>query len=193
VNNAGYGLTGAIEDVPDDEARALMETMVMAPMRLARLALPAMRAAREGRIVNVSSIMGVTTTPLTGWYQGAKHALEALSDALRIEVAGAGVRVVLVEPGGFKTAIWEDLDEDVAHRAGSPFADAYRRSQILMKLGEPVMGDPSRVARVIARAMGARRPRPRYLVGPDAQMLAMVNRVTPTAVKDTVTRIALGL
>ena len=96
VNNAGYSATGAIEDVSDDEARLLLETMVVAPMRLARLALPHMRAAGGGRIVNVSSIYGRTTTPLTGWYQGAKHALEGLSDALRIEVASAGVAVVLV-------------------------------------------------------------------------------------------------
>ena len=103
VNNAGYGMTGAIEDVTDDEARQLIETMVIAPMRLARLVLPGMRRAGRGRIVNVSSIMGLVTTPLTGWYQGAKHALEAVTDALRVEVAGDGIHVALVEPGGFRT------------------------------------------------------------------------------------------
>jgi len=192
VNNAGYGLTGAVEDVEDDEARALLETMVVAPMRLARLALPGMRERREGRIVNMSSIMGRTTTPLAGWYQGAKHALEALSDALRMEVAGAGVKVVLVEPGGFKTNIWEDLEADV-DRPGSRFGTAYRRSRSMMKLTEPVMGDPGQVARVVTRIMGVRRPRARYLVGYDAQALALADRLTPTAVKDTVTRITLGL
>ena len=89
VNNAGYTNTGAVEDVDDDEARDQLETMVIAPMRLARLALPAMREAGEGRIVNVSSIYGRTSTPLSGWYQASKHALEAVSDALRIEVASA--------------------------------------------------------------------------------------------------------
>ena len=69
VNNAGYGLTGAVEDVDDDEVRAVLETMVVAPMRLARLVLPGMREAGAGRIINVSSIMGRTTTPFTGWYQ----------------------------------------------------------------------------------------------------------------------------
>jgi len=76
-------------------------------MRLARLSLPHMRAQGGGRVVNISSIAGLTSTPLNGWYQAAKHALEAVSDALRMEVAGDGVRVVLVEPGGFKTGIWE--------------------------------------------------------------------------------------
>jgi len=116
VNNAGYGMTGAIEDVTDDEAHHLFETMVFAPLRLSRLAIPGMRAAGDGCIVNVSSIMGITTTPLTGWYQAAKHALEGASDALRLEVAKAGIRVVLVEPGGFKTSIWEDLERDIDKR-----------------------------------------------------------------------------
>ncbi|MET1001868.1 MAG: SDR family NAD(P)-dependent oxidoreductase, partial [Acidimicrobiia bacterium] len=103
VNNAGYSITGSIEDVTDAEARAAFETMVLAPMRLARLAIPHMRDRNGGRIVNVSSIYGRTSTPLTGWYQGAKHALEGLSDALRMEVARDGIRVILVEPGGFRT------------------------------------------------------------------------------------------
>src|SRR3989449_9649234 len=128
VNNAGYTNTGAVEDVDDDDVRHQLETMTVAPMRLARLALPAMRAAGRGRIVNVSSIFGRTTTPLTGWYQAAKHALEAVSDALRVEVAGAGVHVVLVEPGSFDTDIWEDASEDLANRDDSPYQTAYKRS-----------------------------------------------------------------
>jgi NAD(P)-dependent dehydrogenase (short-subunit alcohol dehydrogenase family) len=195
VNNAGYGVTGAVEDVDDDEARAVLETMVVAPMRLARLALPAMRGAKEGRIVNISSIMGRTTTPFTGWYQASKHALEAVTDALRIEVASANVKVVLVEPGGFKTGIWEEFERDVAKRdaQGSAFLDAYRRSQQLMKLAEPVMGDPSQVAKVVAGALSSRSPRARYLVGIDANLIAFSDRFTPTAIKDRVTRLGLGI
>jgi NAD(P)-dependent dehydrogenase (short-subunit alcohol dehydrogenase family) len=109
VNNAGYGGIGAIEDVDDDEARALFETMVVAPMRLARLAAPHMRQSGGGRVVNMSSVFGRTTAPLVGWYSGAKHALEALSDSLRMETASAGIKVVLIEPGGFRTGIWEEV------------------------------------------------------------------------------------
>jgi len=109
VNNAGFSGVGAIEDVTDEEARHQLETMVIAPMRLSRLALPHMRAAGQGRIVNVSSIYGLITTPFSGWYQACKHALEAASDALRLEVARDGIKVVLVEPGGFKTGIWSSL------------------------------------------------------------------------------------
>ncbi|HEV3226705.1 MAG TPA: SDR family oxidoreductase [Acidimicrobiales bacterium] len=193
VNNAGYGMTGAIEDVTDEEAHHLFETMVFAPMRLARLALPGMRAAGRGRIVNVSSIMGRTTTPLTGWYQGAKHALEASSDALRLEVAGAGVHVVLVEPGGFKTSIWEDLERDIDQRGDSRFGAAYRRTQQLMQLSSPIMGQPQQCAKVIANALSARHPRARYLVGLDAVALAAADRFTPTMLKDRVVRFTLGL
>src|SRR4051812_8391204 len=184
VNNAGYGVTGAVEDVDDDEARAVLETMVLAPMRLARLALPAMRDAHAGRIVNVSSIMGRTTTPFTGWYQASKHALEGVTDALRIEVASAGIKVVLVEPGGFKTGIWEELERDIAKRGDSRFGSAYRRSQQLMKLTEPVMGDPGQVAKVIAGVLSSRSPRARYLVGIDANLIALTDRFTPTSLKD---------
>ena len=193
VNNAGYGLNGAIEDVDDDEARALLETMVLAPMRLARLALPAMRARGDGRIVNVSSIAGRTSAPLAGWYTGAKHALEALSDALRMETAGGGVKVVLVEPGGFKTGIWEEAERDAQKRSGSRFDGAYQRSLRLMKMGEPIMGDPAHVAKVIAGAIDSRAPRTRYLVGLDAQALNLVQTLTPTPISDRVTRLFLGI
>jgi NAD(P)-dependent dehydrogenase (short-subunit alcohol dehydrogenase family) len=193
VNNAGYGITGAVEDVDDEEARAVLETMVIAPMRLARLALPAMRARGGGRIVNVSSIYGRATTPLTGWYQAAKHAIEALSDALRMEVASGGVKVVLVEPGGFRTGIWEDLQRDVDKRGTTRYEGAYRRVMSVTRLSQPVMGHPAAAARVVAGALRSRSPRARYLVGYDAHAIALWSRVTPTLVKDTVTRVTLGL
>ena len=195
VNNAGYGVTGAVEDVGDDEARALFETMVHAPMRLARLSLPSMRAHGGGRIVNVSSIAGLATMPFAGHYTGAKHALEALSDALRVEVAGDGVRVILVEPGGFKTGIWEELQRDIAKReaGGTRHGSAYRRSLQGQRMMEPIMGDPQACARVIVAALTARVPRARYLVGLDAQAILLAQRLTPTFVKDRVMRMGLGL
>lgn len=193
VNNAGYTGTGAIEDVDDDQVRHQLETMLVAPMRLARLALPAMRAAGSGRIVNVSSIYGRTTTPLSGWYQAAKHGLEAATDALRIEVAGDGVKVVLVEPGGFKTGIWEDMQSAIDERAGSRYERSYKRSLDIARLSEPIMGHPRRCAKVITDVLSSRSPRARYLVGYDAQALAVMEQVTPTFVKDRVTRWVLGL
>jgi NAD(P)-dependent dehydrogenase (short-subunit alcohol dehydrogenase family) len=195
VNNAGYSLTGAIEDVTDDQARHLFETMVHAPIRLARLALPAMRQQRNGRIINVSSIAGRATAPFAGHYTGAKHALEALSDALRMEVAGDGIRVILVEPGGFKTGIWEEMERDIAaHESdGSNFAAGYRRFMQLQRLVEPIMGQPSMCATVIANALTTRLPRSRYLVGVDAKLLAVNAAVMPTPLRDLAIRLGLGL
>ena len=193
VNNAGYGLTGAIEDVGDDEARQLLETMVIGPMRLARLAIPGMRDSGGGRIVNISSIYGRTTTPMTGWYQGAKHAIEGLSDALRMEVAQDGIHVVLIEPGGFKTNIWEDLERDLEKRTDSRYTSAYNRLGSLQGMWSGLMGDPADCAKVIARALSTPIPRPRYLVGTDAKLLAMASELTPTMVRDRVMRLAQGL
>ena len=152
VNNAGFPATGAVEDVPDKEAREVIETMVVAPIRLARLALPHMREAGEGRIINMSSIYGLTTTPLSGWYQACKHALEAVSDALRMEVASSGIKVILVEPGGFKTGIWEQNDAALAQRKDSRYRAAYDRLTTGTQLSQPLMGNPKTVARVVVKA-----------------------------------------
>ena len=193
INNAGSSITGSIEDVTDAEARAAFETMVLAPMRLARLAIPHMRSRGEGRIVNVSSIYGRTSTSLTGWYQGAKHALEGLSDALRMELSRDGIRVILVEPGGFRTGIWAEAERDVATRAGSRYEAAYRRTLDVTRRWEPFMGDPVRCAKTIGGALTTRRPRARYLVGYDAHALALWNSLTPTQMKDRIIRIVMAL
>ena len=192
VNNAGFSITGAIEDVTDDEARFAFETMVLAPMRLARLAVPHMREREWGRIINVSSVYGRMSTPLTGWYQGCKHALEGLSDALRMEVARDNIKVVLVEPGGFRTGIWEETEREVEKRAGSRFDPNYGRTLSTAKLWQPVMGEPSHCAAVILDAVEGN-PRARYLVGIDAQALGLFESFAPTAIKDRITRLTLGL
>lgn len=192
VNNAGFSITGAIEDVTDDEARFAFETMVLAPMRLARLSVPHMRERAWGRIINVSSIYGRTSTPLTGWYQGCKHALEGLSDALRMEVARDNIKVVLIEPGGFRTGIWEETEREVEKRAGSRFDPNYGRTLSTTKLWQPLMGEPSHCAAVILDAVEGN-PRARYLVGIDAQALGLIDSFAPTAIKDRITRLTLGL
>jgi len=193
VNNAGYSITGSVEDVSDKEALAALETMVLAPARLARLAIPHMRARGGGRVVNISSVYGRASTPLTGWYQGAKHALEGLSDALRMEVARDGIRVILIEPGGFRTGIWQETEDEIAKRTGSRYDDAYRRTLDVTRLWQPLMGDPVRCARVIGTALTSRLPRARYLVGHDARALAVWSSLTPTEVKDRITRLVMAL
>ena len=196
VNNAGYALTGAIEDITDDEARAPLRddgarADAPVPARPARACGP----HGEGRIVNVSSIAGLVSSPLAGWYTGTKHALEALTDSLRIEVARDGVQVVLIEPGGFKTGIWEDMTRDIERHAdaGSRNTPAYERSLQMQRLIEPIMGSPEHCGRLIADVIESRLPRDRYLVGLDAQALRLGDRLTPNLVQDRVLRLVLGL
>jgi NAD(P)-dependent dehydrogenase (short-subunit alcohol dehydrogenase family) len=193
VNNAGFPATGAVEDVPDKEVREVLETMVIAPIRLARLAIPHMRTNGEGRIINMSSIYGLTTTPLSGWYQASKHALEGVSDALRMEIASTGIKVVLIEPGGFKTGIWEQNDAALAQRKDTRYKRSYERLTTGTQISQPLMGNPRTVAKTVIKALTSANPRARYLVGYDAQLLALMDRVTPTGVKDRVSRITLGL
>ena len=192
VNNAGTSFTGAVEDVGDDQARAALETMTLAPMRLARLALPHMRVAGGGRIVNISSIYGRTSTPLTGWYQAAKQALEGASDALRMEVAGDGIHVVLIEPGAVETGLWDAAEGDL-DRPGSRYEEAYRRALKGIQLTARIRTSAEQIARTVATAMTVRSPRPRCLVGLDAQWAATLDRLAPTWISDRVKRLPLGL
>lgn len=193
VNNAGFPVVGAIEDITEEDARLALETMTIGPMRLARLALPHMREDGGGRIVHVSSIFGRATTPLTGWYQAAKHALEAATDALRAEVASDGIAVALVEPGGIRTALWEDVREAVGNHSDSRYRRAYERTLAQIRLFDPLMRSPDHVADVITTALTTDSLRSRYLVGIDARTAALADQILPTGIKDRITRLTLGL
>lgn len=191
VNNAGYMLYRAIEEVDDDEARALLETMVVAPMRLARLCLPHMRDAGWGRIVQISSLSARASFPLMGWYQGAKHALEGASDALRLEVAGDGISVVLIEPGVFRSELSEQFS-DVGGE-GSRYEAAYAASAEMFGRLDRFMTEAEAVAKVVVKAAEARVPKARYPVGLDAQFSVLTGPLTPTALRDFALRRSSGL
>jgi NAD(P)-dependent dehydrogenase (short-subunit alcohol dehydrogenase family) len=197
VNNAGYSETGAIEEVSAERARAQLDVNLIAPAVIASCALPAMRRRGAGRIVMVSSIAGrAVVMPLNGWYHASKFALEALSDVLRVEVASFGVRVVLVEPGFFKTGIGdrtrEQTDAAAAH-AGSPYAKAYERIATGLDLVERFAPPPDAVARTITNAIESARPRARYLVGVDALATAAAIPWIPRELTDFTMRLAGGL
>ena len=193
VNNAGYAQAGAIEDISDEQVRAQLETNLVAPARIARLVLPGMRERGEGRIVNVSSVAGRLSTPLMGWYCASKHALEAMTDALRMEVEADGVRVVLVEPGMFGTDIWS-----AARASGLPepthprYAAAYARSDALSAQSRR-LPDPVWVARTIRLALSNPVPLARYVVGADAVGGILAETVLPTALTDYVKSVATDL
>lgn len=183
VNNAGYSQSGAVEAVPLDRVRAQFATNVFGPLRLTQLVLPAMRRRRQGTIVNLSSMGGKLVFPGGGAYHATKYAIEALSDALRFEVAGFGIRVVIVEPGLIRTAFSDaalgamrGADDTVYgefHAAvGRTTASAYSQG-----LSRKLSGTPDDVARVIERALASHRPKTRYRVTPSATLFLNLRRV----------------
>jgi len=192
VNNAGFAQAGAIEDVGDDEVREQLEVNLVAPARTARLVLPGMRRRGEGRIVNISSVAGRISLPLMGWYCASKHGLEAMTDALRMEVAPFGVAVSLVEPGSFGTGIWEGARYP-SDAAADAYATGYQRARRTTTAGMRVMPDPVWVARTVRLALGSPVPLARYLIGADAVGGVLAERIVPTAVTDVVKRLATGL
>ena len=192
VNNAGLAQAGAVEDVDDDEVRYQLEVNLVAPARIARLVLPGMRERGDGRIVNISSIAGRMSLPLMGWYCASKHGLEAMTDALRMEVAPYGVKVSLVEPGSFGTGIWEGARyPDTA--STDNYATAYDRAKRATGAGTRVMPDPVWVARTVRLALGTPVPLARYLIGADAVGGVLVERLVPTAVSDVVKGVVTGV
>jgi len=192
VNNAGFAQPGAIEDVTDEAARAQLEVNLIAPARIARLVLPAMRQRRDGRIVNISSVSGRVTLPFVGWYAASKHALEAVTDALRIELARFGVRVVLIEPGSYGTSIWQRGLELLPDRSGSAYKQSYDlASQVMARAGQLAPPDP--VVRAVRKALSAHRPKDRYLVGLDALSATAMDTLLPTRLGDYAKGAAVGL
>jgi NAD(P)-dependent dehydrogenase (short-subunit alcohol dehydrogenase family) len=179
VNNAGYSQSGPIEDVPLEEVRRQFETNVFGLVRMCQLVLPGMRVQHHGRIVNVSSMGANFTFPGGGFYHATKYAVEAISDALRFEVKGFGIDVVIVQPGiirtGFADAATLAIDEGTPehgpyerfnHAVAASTQSVYERGP-LAKLG----GGPETVARTIERAIASRTPKIRYRVTPSARLL----------------------
>ncbi|MET8102825.1 SDR family oxidoreductase [Streptomyces sp. NPDC005236] len=194
VNNAGVPLAGAVEDVGDEAARYLLEVNVLAPARLARLVLPAMRRRGGGRIVNISSLGGRITAPGMGWYCAGKAALTTVNDALRMEASPGGVHVVLIEGGGYASDIWHKAADglrDLAVDGQSQFAGMYRAAEAPLRAGA-MLPSPEPVARAVQRALGTARPRARYVVGVRTRMSMMADALAPYPVGDHVKRVALG-
>jgi NADP-dependent 3-hydroxy acid dehydrogenase YdfG len=190
VNNAGYALQGPVEDTPIDAVRAQFETNVFGLVRLTQLVLPGMRHARHGRIINIGSMGGRFTFPGGGYYHASKHAVEAISDALRLEVAPFGVRVSLVQPGPV-TSAFGDTAVDTIEIGDGPYAgfrqelaDRYRKAYDGSSSTMEVT--PEKVADVIVSAATAPKPRARYAVGAMAKTLITSRRLLPDAAWDGV-------
>jgi NAD(P)-dependent dehydrogenase (short-subunit alcohol dehydrogenase family) len=185
VNNAGYSQSGAVESVPDERVRAQFDTNVFGLLTMCRLVLPKMREQGWGKIVNLSSMGGRFTFPGGGVYHASKHAVEALSDAMRFEVKGFGVDVIIIEPGIIRTRFGETAVREIDagtrdpgpygefnHAVAKATAGVYERGP-LSRLGGP----PETVARKIEQAITARSPRTRYTVTPSARALITLRSV----------------
>ena len=196
VNNAGYGSFGAVEDVPMDEARRQFEVNVFGLARLTQLVAPHMRAQGSGTIINISSIGGRLTTPLGGWYHATKYAVEALSDALRMELRPFGIDVVVVEPGGIRTAWWAiAADHLEATAEGSAYATQVKAvaGSMRSESNQRRFSAPAVIARTIGKIVTARHPRTRYAVGFMAGPLIAARRILPDRAFDLLIGAAFGL
>ncbi len=190
VNNAGYSQSGAVETVSLDDLRRQFETNVFGLVRMCQLVLPAMREARRGRIINVSSMGGRLTFPGGGAYHATKHAVEALSDALRFEVQGFGVDVAIIEPGLIRTSFAETAVKSVTQDEGpyTAFNTAVAASTASAYEGPfgKLGGGPETVAKAIEKAVTSRRPKTRYPVTASARVFMGQHAILPDRVWDKV-------
>ena len=192
VNNAGYGYFGAIENVPMEEARRQQEVNVFGLARLCQLVLPSMREQGSGRIVNTASVAGKTVLYFGGWYHVSKYSVEALSDALRMELKPFGIDVSMIEPGGIRTD-WGIIAADhlAESSKGTPYeAEGLREAETMRKAySMRLLSKPSVVARAISKAVNSRRPRARYRVGFGAHTLVFLHTILPARWWDALFRL----
>ena len=191
VNNAGYGYFGAIETVSDSEARRQLEVNVFGLAALCRLVIPHMRQQGAGRIINTSSIAGRLVLPYGGWYHVSKYSVEALSDALRLELQPFGIDVSMIEPGGICTEWGIIASHNLAESArGTAYEEAATAEADLMEktYHGRLLSKPTVVARAISRAVNSRRPRARYRIGRFSHSAVAMHRLLPARCWDAMMR-----
>jgi NAD(P)-dependent dehydrogenase (short-subunit alcohol dehydrogenase family) len=197
VNNAGIGFGGPLELLHPDDLRKQFDVNVLGQVAVTQALLPALRAAR-GRIVFMSSVGGRVAMAFTAPYAASKHAIEALGDALRVELASSNVQVALVEPGSVATPIWDKAREtgeqvsvppQLQKEYGKVPAAMDKALEDTAKRGVPA----EQVAQTIERALSARRMRSRYVVGRDARAMILARGLLPDHVFDRVAKRVLGV
>ncbi len=195
INNAGYGLAAPLVEATDADLRAQFDTNVFGLMAVTRAFAPAMIARRAGRIVNVASIGGRFTLPMMGAYHASKYAVEALSDALRNELAPFGIDTVIIEPGPIRTEFAERLNASASpyRNADSPYAAVIERAERVEQRTMAMAPGPEPVARAIARAVESRWPRTRYVTPVSNVVLLALLRALPTRLVDWALRAVMGL
>ena len=172
VNNAGYALGGAFEETSMDEIKKQFETNFFGAVRVMQAVIPVMRNQRSGKIVNITSMGGRISIPLSAFYHGSKFALEGLSESIRYELEPFGIKIILIEPGAIGSNFWKNIKTaNKASNPNSPYAQlANNMSEAFKKIEQNAI-HPSEVAKVILDAVTSDDPQLRYLVGNDAAML----------------------
>ena len=190
VNNAGYGQRGPIEIVPVEAIRRNFETNLFSLIALTQLVIPIMRNQAIGRIVNISSVAGRVASPLSSVYDATKHALEAVSDGLRGELAQFGIKVVIIEPGFIVTeflGVADEVSREVIEQ-DNPYAASIARRNESMKRLRKMAGTPDDIAELIVRALVVANPRARYAAPRHARVLIALRRFVPERLFDYVNR-----
>ncbi len=180
INNAGYGLYGAFENIPIDQAKVEMEVNLFGLARLTQLILPIMRKQKKGKIINISSIAGKLTSPLGSWYFASKHAVEGLSDSLRQEIKQFGIDVILIEPGGVKSN-WASIAGKhlIDSSKGTPYAKMAEKTIHYFPFIEQDNAEPIAIAKIILNAIKAKKPKARYVGGTYAKPLLFLKKILP--------------
>lgn len=191
VNNAGYGQMGPLEEVSPDQLRRQLEVNVVGLLAFTQPFLPGMRERRHGVIVNVSSVAGRVVAPFGGAYAASKFAVEAISDALRLELSSFGVHVILIEPGPIRTGFKDTARATTDRNPASPYADLVQRFERGRKDWYRFEHPPESVARTISMAARSKHPRARYTITLPAKVTAAARRLVPDWVTDWVLRRAM--
>jgi short-subunit dehydrogenase len=193
INNAGYGQTGPLLELDDAALRQQFDTNVFGLMAVTRAFAPEMIRRREGKVINIGSMAGRITFPFFGAYHASKYAVEALSDALRMELSPFGVHVVVVEPGPVRSSFADRAVAALPAHAKTRYAGAYARADRLRASTDRHAIDPERVTRVVREVIAARRPRARYVVPAWLELAVALAAVIPTRWRDHLFRRSLGL
>ncbi|MCS7198402.1 MAG: SDR family oxidoreductase [Candidatus Bipolaricaulota bacterium] len=194
INNAGYGLRGAVEEVSLDEWKEQFETNFFGAIRVIQAVLPQMRAQHSGAIVNISSVLGRLAIPFSGPYVSSKFALEGMTEALRYELAPWNIKVILIEPGFIATRFQENAQlAHGAQRQDSPYAIFKRASGRRVQSNISRAAPPERVAETIYRAITHPNPKLRYPVGRDARFVLPLRRFSPEGLFERILMKQLGL
>jgi NAD(P)-dependent dehydrogenase (short-subunit alcohol dehydrogenase family) len=194
VNNAGWGLMGPVEETAIAEAKAQFETNFFGVLRVCRAVLPIMRRQGGGHIVNISSLGGIVGLPFSGMYSASKFALEGVTESLRLETRRMGIRVVLVEPGDFRSNFPDARRLTRESTQSSPYAEILKRAHAKATADEKAAPTPEIIAKLVERILRDPNPKLRYPVGMFSQtMVVPLKRLLPQRLFEWLFRQATGL